>query len=140
MTNKQWTLATVAMTALVVSLLWTGTAERIATRFQPEPPQSPEMTDFERRKAKLMVEVEESLRANRDASGTLVAIDEQAFNDMISAAVANDSAALRRLGAEGRIFSVPAGTQMRTIGAGLGKRRVSILSGPQAGRSGWVAE
>jgi hypothetical protein len=139
MNNKRWVIATCAMVVLAVVLVWTGAAQRLVNSYQPKPPKPVELTDYQKREAQMMAEVNARLEGRVDMSGTLVAVDEAAFHDMMSAAVANDSAALMRLGADGRVFSVASDTPMRLIGSGLGKKRVSILSGPQAGRTGWVA-
>lgn len=68
----------------------------------------------------------------------LLAVDERAYDDMMSAAVANDNAALMRMGVDGKVFALDEGTRVRIVDGGLFKSRVSALEGRQAGRAGWL--
>jgi len=120
MTDKQFWAAGLLGAAIIV-----GAFLFVFSAFVPNPPAPASR-------------VEQARAAASDLYGGFVAVDEAAFHDMMSAAVAGDNAALMRLGVDGRVFQVAEGTQTRLIDWGLGKKRVSILSGPQAGRSGWV--
>ncbi len=110
--------------AIVVALLWTVVAYNVSTAPKPRP--ATVTADTQTRKA------------SSDTVSGLLAVDEAAYNEMISAQYAGDKAALLRLGVDGRVFMVEPGTPVRTIDGGMFKKRVSVLSGNHAGRTGWV--
>jgi len=65
-------------------------------------------------------------------------VDDDAFDALSNARVANDPTGRRAVLASGRAFTVPEGTRVRVIGNGFVKKQVRILEGPHAGESGWI--
>lgn len=65
-------------------------------------------------------------------------VDDDAFDALSEARVANDPAGRREVLLSGRGFTVPEGTRVRVIDNGFVKKRVRILEGQYAGEAGWV--
>jgi hypothetical protein len=73
-----------------------------------------------------------------DLDEILVAVDEDALNDLTDASVAQDSIGYEKVYLEGRAFFVDSGTQVQVIDVSWATREVRILSGSHNGESGWV--
>jgi hypothetical protein len=67
-----------------------------------------------------------------------VSADRDRAYDIQVAITGNDIASLEKLEAAGAAFAVAAGTQVKILSESSNKRRIEILDGPQAGKSGWV--
>ena len=67
-----------------------------------------------------------------------VAVDEEAFDELISAVVAKDNYGIMELTLAGRVFIVQNNTKVLVIEPGFTKTKVRILEGENAGMAGWV--
>lgn len=92
---------------------------------------------------KLRIGDEGILNNNSDKSnfegGSILAVDEKAFDDFIQALVADDKLGYSQMLGAGKLFIVDNGTAVKVISIGLFKREVRILEGDYLGRSGWIA-
>lgn len=70
----------------------------------------------------------------------LVAIDEQALNQVMTALSGRDTAAVDALVDSGRARRVPNNTLVRVLEIGTGKTRIRIIEGEHAMTDGWVPE
>lgn len=84
------------------------------------------------------VSIGESGHLSVGNSTVFVAVDEEAFDELVDAAVAKDEYGFQDLMLSGRVFAVSDGTSVRVLDLGLFKTRVRILEGPMEGESGWV--
>lgn len=81
------------------------------------------------------------LRADRivEADQMMVlAIDEDAFDEMIGSSVAGDVRGISELVLAGRAFMVPQGTTVLVIDMHAFSRKVRVLDGDAAGMCGWL--
>jgi hypothetical protein len=69
-------------------------------------------------------------------SGTFMAVDEAANDQLIKVCNAKDSTGLAELMLQGRAWSVDEGTSALVVDPGVFTTEVRLLDGPQAGRSG----
>ncbi|MFO7172058.1 MAG: hypothetical protein DIU70_003685 [Bacillota bacterium] len=84
--------------------------------------------------------VGEVVRLRSPSTGQVpVAVDEQAYEALLSASVANDLDGINELIIAGKVFIVESGTQVRVLDLGFTRSKVRITDGPHAGRVGWVA-
>jgi hypothetical protein len=72
-----------------------------------------------------------------DCSGTMVlAVDEEAHEAMIKAALASDNQGLAELIASGRAYSVPTCSRVKVIDQNFGSRQIRLVD---TGETGWVS-
>jgi len=76
--------------------------------------------------------------AGRDS--VMVAVDEKAVHEMISAISGRDQQALEALIASGRAMKVNNNTRVRVLETMTGQTKVRILEGPHLMAEGWVSE
>jgi hypothetical protein len=69
-----------------------------------------------------------------------LAIDDQAFEDLLAVLAEGDAAAFARLRDEGSLTVVPSGTLAQTLAVLTDRRLVRILGGDRDGHEGWVQE
>lgn len=67
-----------------------------------------------------------------------LAVNENSFDEFVTAAIANDSHGITDLIAAGKVFTVPSNTKILIIERPVGKAKVRILEGKNTGDSGWV--
>jgi hypothetical protein len=67
-----------------------------------------------------------------------VALDGSAFNEMLAAQDAQSLDTLARLAQTGKAKAYPTGTKVRIINASVFSRRVVVVDGEDAGKTGWV--
>lgn len=67
-----------------------------------------------------------------------VSADRDRAYDIQVAMTKSDTASLEKLEAAGAAFAVTTGTQVKILSESSNKRRIEILDGPLAGKSGWV--
>lgn len=72
------------------------------------------------------------------ASPIMVPISESAFDRTMKLSVAGDTAGLARMVMAGEILTVDNGTQIKVIDKNFTSTEVRIMSGENAGGSGWV--
>lgn len=58
--------------------------------------------------------------------------------DLQAAAARNDEAFLKQAESSGRAFAIGVGERLKVTGESGSKRRIEVLSGPAAGKTGWV--
>jgi hypothetical protein len=80
-------------------------------------------------KARLQIEGVESIG---------VAIDGEAFDELIQARIAHDTYGILELMLSGRVFTIENSTMALVLDGGLFKTRVRILNGRGQGKAGWV--
>lgn len=68
----------------------------------------------------------------------VVALKKSDHDRVVGLLRANDYRGVGQMETAGRIFSVQSGTRAMVIGRAVEAREVRIMSGPEAGRSGWV--
>jgi hypothetical protein len=75
----------------------------------------------------------------RSESGAVgIAIDKAAYDEFTKYAVANDVVGGQQMIDDGRVLVVSDGTKVKIIDLALTAYQVRIMSGPCAGRDGWV--
>ncbi len=75
----------------------------------------------------------------RVSSGdVVVCTSEDAYDEFLKLAIAEDYLGMAQMEASGRLFRVPSGTKAHVIDTGFEKREVRIMDGEHFGRSGWV--
>jgi hypothetical protein len=110
--------------AIIAAVLFIGSL------FSSDPPRTPSQP----RAGSVGTQVE-----LRIASGSIVvSVSEQAYDEFQTLAIAEDLIGIAQLVADGVAFTVPSGTAALVIDRGFEKRRVRILEGEHAGRTGWV--
>lgn len=72
------------------------------------------------------------------ADNIFVAIDQDSFDKLTAAAVAEDSYGITELMLQGKIFLVGSNTRVKVIDTSFAKTKVRVLSGDWTGSSGWV--
>ena len=77
-------------------------------------------------------------RLDPDSKIVLVSADQESFNKLLKAAKANDREGWTDLLVVGKVLSVYPGTKVQVLDSTFTMRRVMILEGSFAGRSGWV--
>ena len=76
---------------------------------------------------------------NSSGGGVVLAVDNEAMNELAKAQIHGDTEGLGLLIVNGRAFAVPAGTQAYSVDyAGLGVAKVRIEEGENAGKEGLV--
>ncbi len=76
--------------------------------------------------------------AGRDS--VLVAIDEKASGEMMTALAGRDQTALDALTESGRVLTIDNNTRVKVLQTAAGQTRVRILEGPHVLKEGWVSE
>jgi hypothetical protein len=69
----------------------------------------------------------------------MVAVDEQAFNDLINA-LSSGGDAVDGLIQSGKVFTVPNNTRIRIIEIAMSKNKVRVIEGEKIMEEGWVHE
>ena len=72
------------------------------------------------------------------ASEIWLAADREQSYPVQAAIARRDDKFLKELGSRNAAFPVAVGTRVKVLAESSNKRRVEVLEGPQAGRSGWV--
>lgn len=73
-----------------------------------------------------------------DDPEVLIAVDEQSYEALGKAFLAEDWLGIQQLLMQNSIFSVPRNTKVLVIDSGFGKRKVRILEGEYSGQAGWI--
>ncbi|MFC1656081.1 hypothetical protein ACFL3C_04370 [Patescibacteria group bacterium] len=81
---------------------------------------------------------DEAKLVSSGSGAILVAIDQEAFDDLLDISVANDEMGLAELMLADRVFSVPTGIKVKVIDTDWFSKEVRILEGAYVGESGWV--
>jgi hypothetical protein len=68
----------------------------------------------------------------------MVAVDTDAYDELLKACVAKDNYGIGNLILSGRVFNVKNDTRILVLDLGFAKTQVRILEGQKAGMSGWV--
>lgn len=68
----------------------------------------------------------------------LIAVDKDAFDQYMDAAIANDSIGVVDLMSRGKIFPVKNDTKIQVIDASFTTRKVRVMEGEMFGQAGWV--
>lgn len=76
--------------------------------------------------------------AGRDS--VMVALDDKAWDDLITALSGKDQGALDSLAGSGSVLKVENNTRVRLLQTMMGRTKVRILEGPYVKREGWVGE
>jgi len=79
-----------------------------------------------------------AILAVSESDMVLVAVDEEAFEELIKASVAKDYMGIAELLLLGKVFEVPNNTKVLVIDSAFAKRKIRILEGDEFGRTGWV--
>lgn len=77
------------------------------------------------------------LKLPRDPS-MLVAVDEASAEVMEILVKVQDSAGIHDMVGKGKLFYIAEGTRVRITGSTLKKKKILIMEGEQANRTGWV--
>ena len=72
------------------------------------------------------------------ANQAMLAVDDEAWDAMIDAQVANDTIGLRSLLLSGDVFLLDEGTRVLVLDQGFFSTRVRALEGDNMGKAGWV--
>lgn len=87
---------------------------------------------------KVSVGQEGFLRVGDKQDDVLLATSEKALDEIIKSSIAKDNVGIAQIVLDGRAIFVPYNTKVLVIDLSVGKRKVRILEGKNAGVTGWV--
>jgi hypothetical protein len=82
--------------------------------------------------------VGDEVRLDHGGGDVLVAINKQAYKELVEAVAAKDKVGYNLMVAKGYAFFVPRGTRAKVIDMTIASRKVRIYEGEHYGRTGWI--
>jgi len=101
--------------------------------------ESGEQTDEERYEASRNAEIGDTCVLNGGGSMNIIGTNYEDLKAIDKAAMAGDKYAVVEMYYQGRAFAVPSGTKVLFIDSSWAGRKIRILEGNYAGKSGWVS-